>query len=201
FTGIPLITLDATNAGGTGLTLAASNSTVKGLAISNESGTAVLISGGSGDLISNVDVSWDGAGQAGVGVGEYNGSLNNNISNVRADNRFLAFDDYNDNQVHLASNDYSGSHYCLLLHFMSGLTLNGPGGTGLNSTTIPVALEGVSNSLIENLNVSWGGPGQVGNGVQEYGNSLNNTISNVRADNRCTPIEDDNDTQLQLADE
>src|SRR5207249_73695 len=84
--------------------------------------------------------------------------------------------------VHLAGNDYSGSHYGILLHVMSGLTLNGAGGTGLDSTGIPVALDDVSNSLIENLDVSCGGPEHVDNGVQEDGNSLNNTISNVRSD-------------------
>src|SRR5207247_1588724 len=116
-----------------------------------------------------------------------------------ADNRFFAFDVFNDNQVHLAGNDYSGSHYGLLLHFMSGLTLNGPGGTGLNSTTIPVALEGVSNSLIENLDVSWGGAGQVGNGVQEYCNSLTYTMIFRSADNRFIAFDVYNDNQVHLA--
>src|SRR5260370_18775696 len=68
---------------------------------------------------------------------------------------------------------------------MNGLTLNGPGGTGLNSvTSYPLFINSVSNSLFENLDVSWTGAGQSCFAfVVAYGAS-NNTFQNITVSNR-----------------
>ncbi len=188
------IDIDATNAG-TGLTLAASNSTVQGLAITNAAYIALSI-GGSDNLIYNVDASWRGPGQVGYGVTE--GGLYNKILNVNVANRATGVES-SDSQVQLSGNDFSGAGTGVLLGNVSGLTLNGPIGTGLGSCNVALFLDGgVSNSVFENLDLSWTGSGQVGMGIWAVGGS-GNTFQNVQVANRYYGMSISYDGQVHLS--
>ena len=86
FAGSPLIEVDGTNVGTTVLQICAGGSTVLALAITNAPDTAIALLGGAGSLISNVDVSWAGGGQSGIGV-VLSSSSGNTLQDLVATNR------------------------------------------------------------------------------------------------------------------
>ena len=85
YAGSPIVEVDGTGAASLVLTITSDTNTLQGLAI-RTSGTGILLSGGSGNLISNLDVSWTGEGKRGIGIHMYSSS-GNTIESILVANR------------------------------------------------------------------------------------------------------------------
>ncbi len=88
YAGSPIIEVDSAVVADYVLTIATGDSTVQGLAVTNASVAAIQLSGGSGNLLSDLDLSWAGVDPTGTGVYLLNSS-NNTIENVIATNRSI----------------------------------------------------------------------------------------------------------------
>ena len=215
YAGAPIVELNGP-AGSTVLTLAADDSTIRGLAI-RTSGTAVSLSGADRNLVSGLDVSWAGAGKSGLGIEIWNSS-NNTLEHITARDRRTPIqigiqyqqDDssgniFRDNDLSRAAdwaldaqrsrgvgnqyvrNNLSGSANGAWFRGVAGLNLAADSFVLRDIPGTALALWGVTGSQISGLDVSWTGAGISGLGIEIW-NSSNNTLDHITASNRATGI-------------
>lgn len=214
FLDLPIVEVDGATASPV-LTLAADDSTVRGLAI-RTNGTAISLSGADRALISNLDVSWTGEGTSGIGIDFKYGSNNvieyvnasNRSTGIRlgvgvwqacADNRFeyndlsgaadWAFDGSQDAGLgnEYLGNDLSGSANGARFTGITGLNLTAESFlmSGIPGTALK--LHAVSGSTISGLDASWMGEGASGIGV-DLSSSSNNSMGSLLVAGRGTGV-------------
>ena len=207
----PGIVVDGTGVTSTVLTISSGSSTVQAIAI-RTGATPILLSGGSGNSLAGLDLSWTGEGTSGTGIHLFQSS-NNTIEDVKASNRATGLSttssggntvQHNDfsgagswaiatsgypaaegNQY--LYNDVSGSANGIALDYEANVTISA-GETdmqGIPGTALN--LNRVSNSHISGLDLSWTGEGKSGTGIS-LSSSVNSTIDEVMVMNRATGV-------------
>ena len=211
FVALPIVEVAGTAASPV-LTLAADDSTLRGLAV-RTAGTAISLSGADRALVSNLDVSWTGAGESGMGIDLWE-SNSGTIEYVTATNRQVGLKMRRSGDNVIQHNDFSGAGTWAIqtnadttgtgnqylhnnlsdsangvsLSYEVGMTLSGD---SFNMAGIPgmgLELHRVSNSQISGLDVSWTGAGISGTGIL-VGSSSNNTIEQVTVMNRTFGVD------------
>ena len=150
YAGSPIVEVDGAAVAGTVLTITASDSSVQALAVKNASGVAVRLSGGSGNDLSNLDLSWTGTGTSGRGI-ELIHSSENTVVDVTATNRRIGIylaGTSGDNTIE--GNHLSGASYAAISASLNSGQGNGYFGNDLsNSGSGYFALAISSDPLLE----------------------------------------------------
>ena len=146
-----------------------------------------LIGGANANLIQQNDASgsWGGI-NAFVSGGLGNQFLNNDLSDagswgltVRYDSQFVS-----------VGNDFTNCANGVWLGFVDGMTLSSSAGFELDVSTVAglgLSLNGVTNSTLDGLDLSYAGSGASGNGLR-LGGSDSNTLSNLTVSGRNNGI-------------
>ena len=178
------------------------------LDLSGNAVTGIKISGGSGNLVSGVDVSWDGVSHGGSGV-QLESSNNNIIQNLTATNRSQAiyFTGTSGGNT-IQNSNLSGSNYAIhstgpgqgnsyLNNDLSGAATWAVfvysddsvqiSGNDYTLASNAIFLNGVDGVTIDGENVAWTGLNLGGIGLQ-LENSNNNIIQNLTATRRSQAV-------------
>ncbi|MFT5327290.1 MAG: parallel beta-helix repeat protein, partial [Planctomycetaceae bacterium] len=121
FTGEPSISIDATAYTGTDaiLRVRAGSSTVQDIALTNAASFGIFLDLNGGNLVSNVDVSWNGSTDSGTGV-FINGIDNNTLRDVTGTNRAIGVRLRDSSHNTVESSDFHSSGGAIHLEGSSG---------------------------------------------------------------------------------
>ena len=163
--GLSLSGQDLRSISGTSLFVNATNSTFTNIKAGGEEwGISVF---GSGNTFSDLDLSWDGSTPSGVGLYVHD-STGTVIDNVTANNRTVGVKIYGTSEGMSSNNRITN--------------------VSTNAAGAGVVLSNANGNYVADSDMSWDGPGHVGEGVRFSLSSSNNTVEGVTVNNRSAGI-------------